>query len=95
MKIGEQFIDGEGDTFHLKEVHDFNPTLNAAAAIREVSDGRMGESRHVGRVPAKLFYEWLREAGVKPSDTQAAQEVIKRKMMSNEFSAFRVWNGTY
>lgn len=95
MKIGEQFLDADGTKFVVKETHDFTPTLNAAAAIRQVSDGRMGESRHVGRIPGKLFYEWLKEAGVKSTDTEAAQEVIKRKMLSPEFSAFRVWEGSY
>lgn len=95
MKISEQFIDGEGSKFIIKETHDFTPTLKAAEAIRQVSDGRVGESRHVGRIPGKLFYEWLKEAGVSPTDTGAAQEVLKRKMMSGEFSKFRIWEGSY
>jgi hypothetical protein len=32
---------------------------------------------------------------VRWDDTQAVKDVIKRKMMSNEFSALRVWEGTY
>jgi hypothetical protein len=38
---------------------------------------------------------WLKEAGVSWSDTEAAKEVVKRKMMSGEFSKFRVWEGSY
>lgn len=95
MKIGEKFINDEGSKFVVQETHDFTPTVENVAQIRQFSDGRMGESRHVGRIPGKLFYEWLREAGVSPTDTKAAEEVLKRKMMSNEFRAFRVWEGSY
>lgn len=95
MKIGEKFHDDEGSKFVIEEIHDFTPTVENVAKIRQFSDGRMGESRHVGRIPGKLFYEWLKEAGVSPTDTQAAQEVLKRKLMGGEFSAFRVWEGTF
>ena len=51
--------------------------------------------RHVGRVPGAMVSLWLKEAGVKWDDTHAANDVIKRKMLSGEFSAFRNWEGTY
>ncbi len=38
---------------------------------------------------------WLKQAGVKWTDTEAVKEVIKSKLMSNEFSALRVWDGKY
>lgn len=96
MKIGERFHDGEGSKFVVQQTHDWNPTLQAVEGLREVTDGgKAGESRLVGRIPGKLFYEWLKEAGVNPTDTKAAEEVIKRKMMDSEFSGFRVWEGNY
>jgi hypothetical protein len=95
MKLGEKLIDDEGSKFVIQETHDFTPTVESVSQIRQFSDGKMGESRHVGRIPGKLFYEWLKEAGVSPTDTPAVQEVLKRKMLSNEFAAFRVWEGTY
>lgn len=96
MKIGERVHDGEGSTFVVQETHDFTPTLEAASAIRSMNpDGRMGESRHVGRIPGKLFYEWLKETGVSPTDTNAANEVLRKKMMDSEFAGFRVWEGKY
>jgi hypothetical protein len=38
---------------------------------------------------------WLKEAGVAWTDTQAVKDVIKRKLMSSEFSSLRVWEGRY
>jgi len=46
-------------------------------------------------LPAHLFYEWLKEAGVDPSDKEAAEEVLRRKMLSGDFDKLRVWKGTY
>jgi len=42
-----------------------------------------------------LLSVWLKEAGVSWSDTGAVKEVIKRKLLSNEFKDLRVWEGTY
>lgn len=96
MKIGERFHDDEGSKFVVQEIHDFNPTLREVEALREINPtGEFGESKHVGRIPGKLFYEWLKEAGVSPSDTGAVQEVLKKKMMSGDASHFRIWEGNY
>ena len=42
-----------------------------------------------------LLSVWLKEAGVSWSDTGAVKEVLKRKLMSNEFAKLRVWEGSY
>jgi hypothetical protein len=42
-----------------------------------------------------LLNVWLKEAGVQWTDTQAVKDVLKRKLMSNEFRDLRVWEGTY
>lgn len=94
MKIGERFHDDEGSKFVIEEIHDYNPTLNRARIMRDRGP-EWGESRHVASIPSHLFFEWLKEAGVSPSDTKAAEEVLKRKLMSGEFSAFRNWEGNW
>lgn len=94
MKIGERFHDADGSKFVVEEIHDFTPTVERVKQIRERGND-FGESKHIGRIPMKLFYEWLKEAGVKPDDTKAAQEVLKRKLMDGEFSAFRNWGGSW
>ena len=42
-----------------------------------------------------LLAVWLNEAGVEWTDTQAVKDVLKRKLMSNEFNCLRVWEGKY
>ena len=96
MKIKEEFIDGEGDKFHVKQVFDPNPSLKSVEKARQLNpEGKVGESRHIGRVPGWLISHWLQEAGIKFSDIKARDELIKKKMMSGEYSAFRNWTGTY
>ena len=49
----------------------------------------------VGFLDPAMLGVWLKEAGVAWSDTEAAKEVIQRKIISGEFAKFRVWEGTY
>lgn len=95
MQIKEEFIDGEGDTFHVKRTFDPNPSLEGVRNLRDAEVGQKGESRHIGRVPGWLIGMWLKEAGVRWDDVAARDEVIKKKMQSGEFAAFRNWSGTY
>ena len=95
MKIGERFIPDEGDKFVVQETHDFNPYLEQARLLRSHGDGRVGESRHVARLPIKLIQEWCREAGVAWGDVAARKEVVRRKLMDGDYNQFRVWGGRY
>ena len=95
-KIGEQFIDGDDNTFHVKETFDPNPSLDRIKAVREVTDGgHFGESRHVGTVPGWMLTQWLKEAGVSYTDKEGVERVLRQKLMSNEFSALRNWQGRF
>ena len=62
--------------------------------MRQNGNAHFGESVCIGVVDAALMHEWLKEAGVKSNDP-AAEEVIKRKMLSGEFDKLRVWDGKY
>jgi hypothetical protein len=42
-----------------------------------------------------LLGAWLKAAGVSWDDTEGVKSVIKRKLMSNEFSELRVWKGSW
>ncbi len=95
MKIGEQFIDGDGDTFHVKQTFDPNPALQEMDRIRAAGVGHTGDNKHIGRVPGWMIAEWLKEAGVKWNDIAVRDEVVKKKMMSGDVAAFRNWQGTY
>ena len=95
MKIAEQFVDGDGSTFHVKETFDPNPALASAAALRSAGATHMGESRLVGEVPGWLVDHWRKEAGIAHNDNAATAEMLKKKMLDGDFSKFRVWEGTY
>jgi hypothetical protein len=95
MKIKEEILDGEkpGDII-TKKTWDVEPTLDRARMSRD-RGAKFGESYHVADIPTFMIYEWLKEAGVSPTDHEAAQEVVKRKILSGEFNGFRVWEGNY
>lgn len=94
MKIAERYFDDDGKLI-IQETYDPTPYLERTAKLR--SAGRMGfsESRHVGTVPNFLLEQWLRDAGVSYTDTDAVNELLNRKLQSGEFSALRVWEGKY
>jgi hypothetical protein len=93
MKIAERFFEEDGKIIH-KRTFDNQPALDDAAALRSAGLGQTGENRLVGRVPMNIVADWLKEAGVRMDDP-AAKDVIRRKMLSGDFDAFRVWQGTY
>ena len=86
----------EGDQILIKKTHDGGQALRDAAYAREVTDNSFGSYyKHVGNVYMAMLGIWLKEAGVEWTDTQAVKDVLKRKLMSNEFGALRVWEGNY
>jgi hypothetical protein len=95
MKLSEQFINGDGAKFHVKQTFDAQPGLDEAAQLRSAGVGLTGEHRLVGSIPVWLVDEWMKQAGVAPDDNSARKEIIKQKMLSGEFSKFRVWEGAY
>ena len=93
-KISE-IIDFEHDHMVIKQRHDVSQALNDVQKAKDAGIGMSGENRLVGFLDGAVLAQWLKEAGVSWSDTEAAKEVVKRKMMSGEFSKFRVWEGSY
>lgn len=88
--------DDGGDTLTVETVYDNNPVLDSVKNLKDAGfDQQRGDNRLVGRIPMHILAQWLKEAGVDWSDRGAAQEVIKRKMLSGDFAKFRVWEGTY
>lgn len=90
-----EFIDGEGDTFHVKRTFDVAPVMDSAAALRSAGKTELGESWHVGRVDARVLSMWIKEAGLEPSDTHAIEDMLKKKLLDGDFSKFRVHEGTF
>lgn len=93
-KVSE-IIDFEHDHMVIKKKHDVSQALNDVQKAKDAGIGMSGENRLVGFLDGAMLAQWLKEAGVSWSDTEAAKEVVKRKMMSGEFSKFRVWDGSY
>ena len=94
-KLSEK-VSFEDDKLIIKKTFDASHMLNDAKHAREVTQNSFASDyKHVGNVDFGLLGVWLKEAGVSWEDTEAMKEVIKRKLMSNEFSALRVWEGSY
>lgn len=94
-KIGEK-VSFTDDQIIIKKTYDASHMLEDAKYAREHAPNSFASDyKHVGNVDMALVNIWLKEAGVAWEDTQAVKDVIKRKMMSNEFSALRVWEGSY
>ena len=94
-KINENmYVDD--DKLIIKRTHNANQMLEDAAHAREVTNNSFGtDYKHVGNVDMALLGVWLKEAGVEWTDTHAVKEVLKKKLMSNEFKSLRVWEGAY
>ena len=94
-KIKEQ-ITFSDDQMIIKQTYDGSQMLKDAQYARERTENSFGSDyKHVGNVDMALLNIWLKEAGVAWTDTQAVKDVIKRKLMSNEYSGLRVWEGKY
>ena len=92
-KISEQWHKDGDKLIHVKQ-QDYSSSLNQAEAMRQNGNAHFGDSVCVGVIDKALMAEWLKEAGVKWDDP-AAQDVVKRKMLSGEFDKLRVWEGNY
>jgi len=93
-KVSEN-ISFEHDHMVIKQRHDVSQALKDARMARDAGIGMSGENKLAGFLDPAIIGAWLKEAGVSWSDTEAAKEVVKRKMISGEFAKFRVWEGTY
>jgi len=94
-KISES-ITFDDDQMIIKKTHDATVALKDAAHAREVTENSFGSDyKHVGNVDMAMVNIWLKEAGVQWTDTQAVKDVIKKKLMSSEFSNLRVWQGKW
>ena len=86
----------EDDKIIIKRKHDATVALKDAEYARQRTENSFASDyKHVGNVDMAMLNIWLKEAGVAWTDTQAVKDVIKRKLMSNEFSGLRVWEGKW
>lgn len=69
--------------------------LDRAKLMKEAPAQPLSDSWHVGTIPMIVLEQWLKEAGVKWDDRPACQDVIRKKLLSGDFSKFRVKEGRF
>lgn len=86
----------DDDQMIIKRTFSMDETLKDAQYARERSSNSFGSDyKHIGDIHPAMLTNWLKEAGVAWTDTEAVQEVMKKKLMSGEFAKLRDWEGTY
>ena len=86
MKIKDEFV-GDGNTVHRVRSYDFQPVIDDVRRIK--NEAHNGDMWHVGRIPKELLGIWIKEAGLKWTDTEAVQDLVRQKLLSGEFNALR------
>jgi hypothetical protein len=89
----ERFFTDDGRLVHHRQF-DAEPHMERARLAREAPQQPMSDSWHVASIPAWLITIWAKEAGVRWDDP-ALKDVIRRKLMSGEYAAFRVREGNF
>lgn len=92
-KISERIFSQDGKLI-IHQQHDFQRTIEAATAARNAGAGDLGESKAIGRIPAKLAAMWAKEAGVAYGSDEHMR-IMEKKMLDGEFAKLRIWEGTF
>ena len=87
--------DHNANSITLKRSYDTDPIVEQNKIAKDMGKENFGDSKFVGRVPMFLINEWMKEAGLKPDDTQGRKEILRKKLLSGEFDKFRVWKGNF
>ena len=85
----------QDDKLVLHKQEDVQPVIDAVRVARDVPGTPMSDSWHIATLPTVLIEKWLIEEGLQLSDREAVRDMIKRKLLSGEFNAFRVHEGTW
>lgn len=96
-KIAEKLIWDENDQkMIVQEKHNFQAVVDKAKALKSAGVAGLGnDNKLVGLVPMKMWHEWAKKWGVKPSDAEAMREVVARELMDSANSHLRVWDGKF
>ena len=94
-KISEKVF-FEDDRLVVRNTFDASGMLKDVEYARETSPNDFASDyKHIGDIHPALPHNWLKEAGVDWTDSQAVKEVLKKKLMSGEFSKLRNWKGQW
>lgn len=98
MKLAEKWFQQDGKVIHQR-TFDAEKPMQAAKLLRDRADALgkkaspIPESETIGVLPGWLWSQWIKEAGVSPTDHEACRQVIERKLMDSDNSKLRVWCG--
>lgn len=92
--LESKFFHQDGKIVH-KRTFDAQTTIDRVSALKSSGKVALGESRLVGSIPMPLVNEWIKEAGLTWDDGDAVQDMLKRKLLSGEYSKLRAWEGTF
>lgn len=92
-----KFLEGDGDTFYIQNTFDPEPVMERAAALRSAGKTTAfgGDAWHIADIDIRVMDMIIKEAGLKWNDTEAVQDLIKKKLLDGSLSKFRVHEGTY
>ena len=96
MKTGEIYdVSDDGKKLLTRTTFDPNPHLKHAENLRALNEAGRGFDgmQHVATIPGFMLELWAQEAGVSVTDEKAMEEVMMRKLASNEFSKLRITGG--
>lgn len=96
--VAERYIDGDGDTFYRQKVQDVAPILAFNSKVRNETNGATpGGGRHVGRIPATVYYEWVaeweREGKIAPGNMSGLNDLLLARLRDRDYSKFKTTNG--
>lgn len=79
--IKYEFIDGEGDNFHVRQVQDVQPYIDANK--RRQNTGKEywkagGDWRHEATIPLTVQMEWLNKYGIEVWNPDHKDAVVKK-----------------
>lgn len=81
-----------------QKVQDVAPTIEGNRRIRNETGGRtQGGGELVGRVPATVYYDWVKEWTAKgligPGHMDALNDLLIERLADSDFSKFRTADG--
>ena len=99
--VYERYIDGyaNDDTFHRQKVQDIAPILDYNSRVRNETNGATKEGgRHVGRIPATVYYDWVKEwtgkGLVGPGNMAGLNDLLLARLRDPDYSKFTTTHGS-
>lgn len=79
-------IEWEGNRLTKIRTYDLAPTLRNVRLARDGIGAKFGQAEKVATIPGWLIEMWCKEDRVPFHDSEARLDVIRRRMMSGEYS---------